>query len=161
MGDVLGIEVDWNEEKAQAEVATKPQPSLTPVPAEPTPVTTPSPKPTSTPTPKPEPTIELDDRNRPVYTTDGLRISYDNRTGAAFVTKKSIEEKLARLGYEELRFTNYKYVTGGERYTEIYDWSAKKLIMDYIPVNFIQPSLIPLDYYYSAILTWINTLPQK
>lgn len=100
----------------------------------------------STPDPAPSgdtPQLVFDEYGNP-FTTDGLAcIAID---GVLYVSKVDIEDKLKKMGY------NY-WITDS-----IYDWNTHTDVLTDIPHHETATSNIPLDYYYSTILPWINSL---
>ncbi len=145
MGNVLGIKVDWNEEKAQAEVVTDATPAPTST-ATPTPEATPTPT-DATATPIPTDSVT----GGPLYTNDGLEIEigWNHITGEGYVLKGRIEKKLKAMGY------TYRF---GIDMLADESWNA--VITD-IPHDDFNQELIPLDFYYSTISPYILSLPKK
>lgn len=156
MGDILGVSVDWDGSQAVVTTDATPEPTATPMPES----TTTS----NTPIPTTAPYASITDTIAPIVTTDkdpnrwqrtsntkdGLPIwSYQ---GIDYVIETDIEHKLKYIG-----FGQYEIVD-----TTLYDWDDKTgaSIIDNIPVHHNDNGSvsIPLDFYYSTILPWIENL---
>ncbi len=139
MGNVLGIKVDWNEEKAQAEVVTD---------ATPAPTSTVTPTPESTPTPTDVVTPPPTATTRLAETPDGLEIYYFGGD-VGYVRGSSVIAHLRKLGLTQFRFNSSGIVDFSNGSAPVFD--------DYVD-SVEHPSYILADYYINTILPYMNSL---
>ena len=154
MGDILGVSVDWDGSQAVVTTEATPEPTATPTPES----TTTS----NTPIPTTAPYASITDTIAPIVTTDkdpnrwqrtsntkdGLPIwSYQ---GVDYVIDTDIEHKLKYIG-----FGNYSFRT---TYLGDDDSKTGEPVIDNIPFHPNNNDAIPLDFYYSTILPWIESL---
>ena len=138
MGNVLGIKVDWNEEKAQAEVVTD---------ATPAPTSTVTPTPESTPTPTDVVTPPPTSTTRLAETPDGLEIYYFGGD-VGYVRGSEVVDHMIKLGLPQYRYSVDKIVDIENGY---------ETVIANIPRNEEHPTYIPADFYIDTILPFINS----
>lgn len=153
MGDILGVSVDWDGSQAVVTTDATPEPTATPMPESTT--TSNTPIPTTAPyasiTDTIAPIVTDKDPNRwqrTSNTKDGLPIwSYQ---GIEYVIDTDIEHKLEYIGFGQYE------IVGTALYDETDETGAS--IIDNIPFHPDSNDSIPLDFYYSTILPWIENL---
>ncbi len=139
LGNVLGIKVDWNEEKAQAEVVTD---------ATPAPTSTATPTPEATPTPTDAATSTPTTTTRLSKTPDGLEIYYFGGD-VGYVQGHEVINNMKKHG-----LTNYRYTS-----TEIVDiTNGGEAIITGIPISEDHLTYIPVEFYLETMLPVINKL---
>lgn len=88
----------------------------------------------------------LNSQGLPLFTSDGLRITYVENV--PFVNKAGIENKM-----EYMRITDYVFATNS-----LMNNVTLKTVLTDIPTSETSTSLIPLDYYNSTLLPFLNSL---
>ena len=90
--------------------------------------------------------IPLNSQGLPLFTSDGLRITYVENV--PFVNTAGIENKMDDMG-----ITDYVFTTNS-----LMSKTTLKVVLSDIPTSETSTSLIPLDYYNSTLLPFLNSL---
>ncbi len=102
--------------------------------------------PTVSPEPTEAPTAKIPATNTPAeFTDDGLRITYKNNI--PYVNTAGIESKMKDMGITDYVFTPNSLMSK----------TTLKTVLPDIPTSDASTSLIPLDYYQSVLLPFLNS----